>query len=96
MALWSKVAVEFLQQLEKEDHQLAKIIFASVKRLENKPSLGQYAPNTRYYYTDSDYGFTIGYNFHPESKLRELEVVYILRKEIPLKKTRDKSNNLIP
>ena len=84
MAKWDKIAVEFLQKLQEEDLQLAKIIFASIKRLERKPSLGQYARDSRYYYNDTEYGFTIGYNFHPDSVSNEIEVVYILRKDFKL------------
>ncbi len=77
MADWSTTVVKFLIELKKKDPDLVKVIRASVKRLEMSPSLGAYVRGTRYYYSDYDWGFRIGYNYHPEAESKQIEVAVI-------------------
>ncbi|MGK5094046.1 hypothetical protein WDW89_18785 [Deltaproteobacteria bacterium TL4] len=73
MAKWIDTVTRIIVQLMEQDAELAKTILLTIKRLERKPTLGDYIQETYRVYYDQEKRFRIGYNFHPEAE--EIEIV---------------------
>lgn len=75
MADWFLSAALLLKDLAKRDPKLAALIYATVRRIEKNPTMGEYLQETRRLYTNHEHHFRIGYNYH--SKAKEIEIVTI-------------------
>ena len=58
----------------------AALIYATVKRIEKKPGVGDYLTETRRLYVDREHGFRIGYNYHSPGKNIEIVTINIEKK----------------
>ena len=79
MADWLDVVIEILLELAETHPDLEREIRLAVRRIERNPLIGRYVRNTRYIYTDPDFRFRIGYNYHPRGKEIEIAVINVFK-----------------
>ncbi len=78
MAKWIDTVVKIIVELIENDTSLAREILLIIKRLERKPTTGEYVEGTYRVYHDPKKRFRIGYNFRPDAEEIEIVVLHLL------------------
>lgn len=81
MARWIDTVAGIIVELIKQQPELAKEILLTIKRLERRPTMGDYVQGTYRTYYDPQKRFRIGYNFHPEGGEIEIVVLHIVHRQ---------------
>ena len=80
MADWYLSTALALKELAKTDPKLATLIYATVRRIEKNPTMGEYLQETRRLYVNNEDGFRISYNYHPKAKEIVIVTIHIIEK----------------
>lgn len=78
MAKWIDTVATMIVELIEKDPDLAREILLMIKRIERRPTRGEYVEGTYRVYYDPEKRFRIGYNFHPDAEEIEIVVLHLI------------------